>query len=153
MQDCSCIYLIYIPLAPIFLFGDLRIHDRVVLSDVVSLFFSDLRKLIDSPSALGAVKDIKTNVTPFAPGLGHNTILLLCLCLDADIVLRYPTQHILTLADVDDLSVDLNTVDPGTLILCAQPFAFQPIIDILCVCGHQNTNPTFSLFEELLDQG
>ena len=100
-----------------------RIQDRVVLPDVLSLFLSDLRKLADPASAVCIVQNIEIDIVSLAPCLCHDTVFLFSFGLDADIVLRNPVQHILALANVDDLPVDLNTIDSGTLILCPQSFA------------------------------
>ena len=106
------------------------------MPDVLALFLSDLRKLIDPASAVCIVQNIEVNIVALAPCLCHDAVLLFCFGLDTNIVLCYPAQHICALADVDDLSIDLNAVDPGALILRTQPLAFQPVIDILGVRCH-----------------
>ena len=136
MQNLSCIHFAYIPLVPIFLFWNLRIQDRLVLADVLALFLPNFQKLIGSPSALGAVKNIKANAVSLAPGLCYNAVLPFCFGLDADIVLCNPPQHICALANVNNIAVNLDTVNSGVFILLRKPFALHPVIGVVCIGSH-----------------
>lgn len=101
---------------PIFGFWDLSIQDRAVLSNVLALFLSDF--LYDVPIALifGIVKHIEIYVVALALRLSQNAVLPLRPPFDADIVFRNPHKHISALAYVNDLIVQLDTVNAWVFV-------------------------------------
>ena len=66
LQHLSGIHRIYIPLAPILCFWNLRIQHRAVLSDVFALFAADFFCDFRIPSAFGIIKHIKVNAVSLA---------------------------------------------------------------------------------------
>ena len=87
------------------------------------------------------------NIPPLALRFRHNAVFLLRLGLYAHIVLSYPAQHICALANIDDFAADLNAIDASPLVFCIKPFALHPVVYIIRIGWHQNTNPFYSGFD------
>ena len=88
----------------------------------------------------------RTRRHPETPEKGlfcHNAVFLLGAFADADIVLRHPPQHIHTFADVDDTFVYPNTVDASVSELIFKSLPLHPLVGVLLVGCHQNTNSSF----------
>ena len=73
---------------------------------------------------------------PLALRLGDNAVFLFVSLSDAYIVLRNPPQHICAFADINNLSVDLDTVNSRVFVFCRKSFAFQPVIGIIFISSH-----------------
>ena len=116
-----------------------------MVADVFALFLPDFHKLVRVSAAFGIIQHIKGYGMPFALRLRHDAVFLFRFHLDTCIVLRDPPQHICALANIDNLIVNLDTIDARMFILCRKPFAFQPIIGVFFISCHQNSNTAFSI--------
>lgn len=125
LQNFSGIHRIHIPLAPILCFWNLRIQHGTILSDVFALFAADFFFDFRIPFAFGIVKHIKVNAVSLALGFCQKSVFLFRAGADAGIMLRYTHQHIFTLAYVNNLPIQLDTVNAGMLILWGKPPAAQ----------------------------
>ena len=125
LQHLSGIHRIHIPLAPILCFWNLRIQHRAILSDVFALLAADFFLDFRIPSAFGIVKHIKVNAVSFALGFCQKSVFLFRAGADTDIMLRYTHQHILALAYVNNLPVQLDAVNAGMLVLWGKSPAAQ----------------------------
>lgn len=125
LQHLSGIHRIHIPLAPILCFWNLRIQHRAILSDVFALFDADFFFDFRIPSVFGIVKHIKVNAVSLALGFCQKSVFLFRAGADTDIMLRYTHQHIFALAYVNNLPIQLDTVNAGMLILWGKPPAAQ----------------------------
>ena len=108
----------------------------LVLADVFALFLSDLHHLVNFASALGVVENIEVYTVSFPLGFCHNAVLLLGACADTNIVLRHPPQHIHTLADVDYVFVNPDTVNASVSELVCKPLPQHPLVSVLLVGCH-----------------
>ena len=125
LQNFSGIHRIHIPLAPILCFWNLRIQHGAILSDVFALFAADFFLDFRIPSAFGIVKHIKVNAVSLALGFCQKSVFLFRAGADAHIMLRYTHQHIFALAYVNNLSIQLDTVNAWMLILWGKSPAAQ----------------------------
>ena len=125
LQHLFGIHRIHIPLSPILCFWNLRIQHGAVLSDVFALFDADFFFDFRIPSVFGIVKHIKVNAVSLALGFCQKSVFLFRAGADADIMLRYTHQHIFALAYVNNLPIQLDTVNAGMLILWGKPPAAQ----------------------------
>ena len=125
LKHLSGIHCIHIPLAPILCFWNLRIQHRAILSDVFALLASNFFLDFRIPSAFGIVKHIKVNAVSLALGFCQKSVFLFRAGADADIMLRYTHQHIFALAYVNNLTVQLDAVNAGMLILWGKSSAAQ----------------------------
>lgn len=107
-----------------------------MLTDKLTLLFSDLRHSVRSASALGIVENIEVDTMTFPLCFCHNAVLLFATCLDSNIVLGDPPQHIDALADIDNHAVDFDTVNPSVLVLVSQSIAFHPRISVIFISCH-----------------
>ena len=133
LQHLSGIHRIHIPLAPILCFWNLRIQHGAVLSDVFALFAADFFFDFRIPSAFGIVKHIKVNAVSFALGFCQKSVFLFRAGADSDIMLRYTHQHIFALAYVNNLTIQLDAVNAGMLVLWGKSPAAQHFVCVIYI--------------------
>ena len=140
MQYFLCIKCIRFPLVPIFLFWNLCIQNGLILPDVFALFFADLLFDCRRSPRRSIIQHIKIDTVSLALCLCQYAVFAFLADFNVCIVVCYPCQHIPALTDVNDSAVNLNTVNPGAFVFVRKSFAFEPIINSVCVCRHWNTN-------------
>ena len=128
-QYLVSVHHVCVPLVPVIFSWDLRIQHGSVLSDELALFTSYLFTDCRCPCCLGIVQNIKFYRVSVPLDLRQQAVLLFCARLDPNIMGGNPLQHILTLADVQDLSLHLDAVDAWMFILGRKPPPAQH-----CVC-------------------
>ena len=117
LQCFSCVHTIELPLVPIFSFWDLCVQDRAVLSDVLAFFLPNLFHDVPIPLIFGVVKHIEIHSVAFSLCLCQNAVLTFRSLFNSDIVFCDPYKHISALAYVNDLIVQLDTVDSCVFVL------------------------------------
>ena len=143
LQHLSGIHRIHIPLAPILCFWNLRIQHGTILSDVFALLAADFFLDFRIPSAFGIVKHIKVNAVSFALGFCQKSVFLFRAGADSDIMLRYTHQHIFALAYVNNLTVQLDAVNAGMLILWGKSSAAKHCVYIIYITVCHFITPFF----------
>lgn len=93
-----------------------------MLADKLSLFFSYFLFDCRVSCLRGAIKYIKTYSVPLALHLCQNAVFFAALCFNAYIVLCNTHEHILALADINNIIVDLNAVNSRVFVFGCKPF-------------------------------
>jgi len=101
------------------------------LTDQLTLFLPDLLSNALFARLLCIVENIKLYRTiQILRNFPNDTILLCCACVDSNIVGCHTLQHILTLAYVNNLTLQLDAVDTWVFIFFRQPFPAKHGTDI-----------------------
>ena len=120
-------------LLPVIGLGDLLVQGGSVFPDELAFLFSDLFFDQRGGELHRIIEDIGGNamLVPFC--LGKDTVLAFTLCFDADPMLRQTAEHVFAFAYVDDLAVDLDTVNAWMFKLLVPALPFQHGIDVVFI--------------------
>lgn len=130
VQDRPGIDLPYFITVPILCAWDLCIKGRIVHTNVDPFHFSYLLIYGILTAALGIVKYIEVNTVSLALRLCHNAVLQFTLLFYTHEMLCDPPQHIVALADVNDLPIDFDTVNTWVFIFFRKSVALHPPVHI-----------------------
>ena len=116
LQYFTGIYCIHIPLAPILFFWNLCIQDGAILSYQFALFASYFFYDCRITFSFGIVKNIKFNWMSVALHLCQYAVFLFRSLFYSYIMLCNTAEHIFTFSYVNDLIVQLDTVNAWVFI-------------------------------------